>query len=140
MGMHELLVGNQRVGPYVRAPGRHWERSMTARDRMHPPVSWRKQLLARLGLGDVVILRTFPIIVAASGDQIRYRQWVQREESKMSAENNHARAVRYRKLALSELDKDKAGLLNRIADEAEQGVLCTADNIGSSPTVKLSVG
>jgi hypothetical protein len=66
-------------------------------------------------------------------------EWIKRQESKMSTENNHARALRYRKLALAELDKEKAGLLNRIADEAEQGVLCTADNIGSSPTVKISV-
>jgi hypothetical protein len=51
----------------------------------------------------------------------------------MSTEKNHARALRYRKLALSELDKEKAGLLNRIADEAEQGVLCTVDNAGRSP-------
>jgi hypothetical protein len=58
----------------------------------------------------------------------------------MSIEKNHARALRYRKLALSEQDKKKATLLNRIADEAEQGVLCTAENIGSSPTVKISVG
>jgi hypothetical protein len=57
----------------------------------------------------------------------------------MSTEKNHARALRYRKLALSELDKEKAGLLNRIADEAEQGVLCTVDNVGRSPaSIKIS--
>jgi hypothetical protein len=57
----------------------------------------------------------------------------------MSDENNHARALRYRKLALAEMDKEKAGLLNRIADEAEQGVLCTVDNVGRSPaSIKIS--
>jgi hypothetical protein len=57
----------------------------------------------------------------------------------MSDENNHARALRYRKLALAEMDKEKAGLLNRIADEAEQGVLCTVDNSRmSSVSVKIS--
>lgn len=37
------------------------------------------------------------------------------------------RALRYRKLALAEPDSEKAALLNTIADEAERGVLCTAD-------------
>jgi hypothetical protein len=41
--------------------------------------------------------------------------------------NNHDRAVRYRRLALSEPDKAKAALLQKIADEAERGVLCTVD-------------
>jgi hypothetical protein len=40
---------------------------------------------------------------------------------------NHDRAVRYRRLALAELDKNKAALLQKIADEAERGVLCTVD-------------
>jgi hypothetical protein len=41
--------------------------------------------------------------------------------------NNHDRAVRYRRLALGEPDKAKAALLQKIADEAERGVLCTVD-------------
>lgn len=41
---------------------------------------------------------------------------------------NQERALRYRKLALAEQDNEKAALLNRIADEAERGVLCTTDN------------
>jgi hypothetical protein len=41
--------------------------------------------------------------------------------------NNHARAVRYRQLALAEPDKAKAAILIKIAEEAEQDVLCTVD-------------
>jgi hypothetical protein len=41
--------------------------------------------------------------------------------------NNHDRAIRYRRLALREPDKAKAALLQKIADEAERGVLCTVD-------------
>ena len=40
---------------------------------------------------------------------------------------DHDRAVRYRRLALAEPDKAKAALLQKIADEAERGVLCTVD-------------
>ena len=40
---------------------------------------------------------------------------------------SHMRAVRYRQLALAEADKGKADFLRQIADEAEQGVLCTVD-------------
>jgi hypothetical protein len=39
--------------------------------------------------------------------------------------NNHARAVRYRRLAMAEPDKVKAAVLFQIADEAERDVLCT---------------
>lgn len=49
----------------------------------------------------------------------------------MGFEKDHARAVRYRKLALAETDREKAVLLNRIADEAERGVLCTVDRLYS---------
>ena len=52
----------------------------------------------------------------------------------MSADKNHMRALRYRKLALAELDRDKANLLSRIADEAERGVLCTVDGISAAST------
>jgi hypothetical protein len=51
----------------------------------------------------------------------------------MSTDKNHARALRYRKLALAEADKDRALLLNRLADEAERGVLCTLDRLYSKP-------
>ena len=40
---------------------------------------------------------------------------------------NHARAVRYRQLALAEPDKVKAAVLFKIADEAERNVLCTVE-------------
>ena len=39
----------------------------------------------------------------------------------------NGRAVRYRRLALAEPDKAKAALLQKIADEAERGLLCTVD-------------
>ena len=41
---------------------------------------------------------------------------------------NHARAVRYRQLALAESDQAKAAVLYKIADEAERDVLCTVDS------------
>jgi hypothetical protein len=37
------------------------------------------------------------------------------------------RAVRYRRLALQEPDKENAQLLRLIADESERGVLCTVE-------------
>jgi hypothetical protein len=47
---------------------------------------------------------------------------------------NHARAVRYRQLALADPDKAKADVLYRIAEETDRDVLCTVDrtNFGSS--------
>jgi hypothetical protein len=47
---------------------------------------------------------------------------------------NQGRAVKYRELALNELDQAKATLLLTIADEAERNVLCTVDstNLGYS--------
>jgi hypothetical protein len=44
-------------------------------------------------------------------------------------DKNHDRAVRYRRLALAEPDKAEAALLLKVAEEAERGVLCTADQI-----------
>jgi hypothetical protein len=38
-----------------------------------------------------------------------------------------SRATRYRKLALAEPDEAKARVLRAIADEADRGVLATAD-------------
>ena len=46
---------------------------------------------------------------------------------------NQERAVRYRRLAMAEPNQENAALLQRLADEAERGVLCTAE-----PPVKLS--
>jgi hypothetical protein len=40
---------------------------------------------------------------------------------------SNPRAVRYRKLALQEPDKENAQLLRLIADESERGVLCTVE-------------
>ncbi len=39
---------------------------------------------------------------------------------------NQSRALRYRKLALQEPDKEKAQLL-QLADEADRGVLCAVE-------------
>ena len=39
----------------------------------------------------------------------------------------HERAVRYKRLALAEPDPEKSRLLYLIANEAERGVLATAD-------------
>jgi len=143
MGRRELAVGNLNGGQYVKAAGRNRSGArMTGRDRTHPLGSWRERVLAMvgLGLGNGVVCRTFPTFAAASGDQILHSDWVQREGCQMSTEKNHARASRYRKLALAELDKEKSGLLNRIADEAEQGVLCTVDNPRITPaSVKIPV-
>jgi hypothetical protein len=40
---------------------------------------------------------------------------------------SNPRAVRYRRLTLTEQDREKADLLYKIADEADRGVLVTAD-------------
>jgi hypothetical protein len=40
---------------------------------------------------------------------------------------SNPKAVRYRRLALVETDPDKARLLQKLADEADQGILITAD-------------
>lgn len=42
---------------------------------------------------------------------------------------NHARAVRYRQLALTETDSAKADLLCLLAKEAERDVLCSVDRL-----------
>ena len=56
---------------------------------------------------------------------------------RMNIEKNRQRALRYRKLALAEPDRDKADLLNQIADEAERGILCTADH---QPSINKTPG
>jgi hypothetical protein len=45
----------------------------------------------------------------------------------MTPSKNRIRAVRYRQLALGELDRAKADMLYKLADEAERNVLCTSD-------------
>ena len=40
---------------------------------------------------------------------------------------SNARAIRYRKLALAQEDKATADLLLKLADECDQGLLCTAE-------------
>ena len=42
---------------------------------------------------------------------------------------NHIRAARYRALALNETDQARANLLDRLAVEAEHGVLCTVRHL-----------
>jgi hypothetical protein len=51
------------------------------------------------------------------------------------SDKNQDRVVRYRRLALAEPDKAKAALLQKIADEAERGVLCTVDRKQAVPAV-----
>ena len=46
----------------------------------------------------------------------------------------NARAVRYRRLALAENDPASAALLQRLADEAERGVLHVAEPAALSTT------
>jgi hypothetical protein len=46
---------------------------------------------------------------------------------------DQSRALRYRKLALQEPDKEKAQLLLLIADESERGVLVTAEWLAPRP-------
>jgi hypothetical protein len=47
----------------------------------------------------------------------------------MMIARNHIRAARYRALALTESDQARANLLDRIAEEAEVGVLCTVRHL-----------
>jgi hypothetical protein len=49
---------------------------------------------------------------------------------------NSVRAIRYRRLALAEEDKAKADLLLKLADECDQGLLCTAEWRSSRPSRK----
>jgi len=44
---------------------------------------------------------------------------------------SNPRAVRYRRLALAEEDREKADLLYKLADEVDKGVLCTAQWISA---------
>jgi len=49
---------------------------------------------------------------------------------------NQSRAMRYRKLALKESDKEKAQLLQLLADEADRGVLCAVEWTRQGPKIK----
>jgi hypothetical protein len=49
---------------------------------------------------------------------------------------SHARAVRYRQLALAEPDKAKAAVLFKIAEEADRDVLCTSLGFTRRPEAK----
>lgn len=49
----------------------------------------------------------------------------------MTSPKNHARAAKYRQLALAEPDKAKAAVLYQIADEADREVLFTVDELHS---------
>ena len=49
------------------------------------------------------------------------------------------RALRYRKLALQEPNKEKAQLLQLLADEADRGVLCSVEWTRHSPKIKLPI-
>ncbi len=48
---------------------------------------------------------------------------------------SNSRSVRYRRLAMIESDPAKANLLNRIADEADRGVLITTEGLHTRPVV-----
>ena len=49
------------------------------------------------------------------------------------------RALRYRKLVLQEPDKEKAQLLQLLADEADRGVLCSVEWTRHSPKIKAPI-
>ena len=53
---------------------------------------------------------------------------------------SNPRALRYRRLALQEPDSERAQLLRAIAEEAERGVLCTAEWIKPKIHVEPAVG
>jgi hypothetical protein len=53
---------------------------------------------------------------------------------------SNPRTVRYRRLALQEPDSERARLLRTIAEEAERGVLCTAEWIKPRIHVESPVG
>ena len=52
---------------------------------------------------------------------------------------NQSRAMRYRKLALQEPDKEKAQLLQLLADEADRGVLCSVEWTRHSPKINTPI-
>jgi hypothetical protein len=52
---------------------------------------------------------------------------------------NQSRALRYRKLALQEPDKENAQLLQLLADEADRGVLCTVEWTRHTSKVEIPI-
>jgi len=52
---------------------------------------------------------------------------------------NQSRALRYRKLALQEPDKENVQLLQLLADEADRGVLCTVEWTRHSSKIEIPV-
>ena len=52
---------------------------------------------------------------------------------------SHDRAARYRRLALTEPGKEKAELLRLLADEADRGVLVTAEWHSARPSKKVEI-
>jgi hypothetical protein len=52
---------------------------------------------------------------------------------------SHDRAAKYRRLALAEPDKEKAELLRLLADEADRGVLVTAEWLSARPYKKVEI-
>jgi hypothetical protein len=50
---------------------------------------------------------------------------------------SHDRAARYRRLALAEPDKEKAELLRLLADEADRGVLVTAECVCAEYLIRV---
>ena len=52
---------------------------------------------------------------------------------------NQSRALRYRKLALQEPDKEKAQLLQLLADEADRGVLCSVEWKRHSSKIEIPI-
>jgi hypothetical protein len=52
---------------------------------------------------------------------------------------NQLRALRYRKLALQEPDKEKAQLLQLLADEADRGVLCSVEWKRHSSKIEIPI-
>jgi hypothetical protein len=52
---------------------------------------------------------------------------------------DQSRALRYRKLALQEPDKETAQLLQLLADEADRGVLCSVEWTRHNPKIKTPI-
>ena len=52
---------------------------------------------------------------------------------------SNSRALRYRKLALQEPDKENSQLLQLLADEADRGVLCTVEWTRNSSKIEIPV-
>jgi hypothetical protein len=52
---------------------------------------------------------------------------------------NQSRVLRYRKLALREPDKEKAQLLQLLADEADRGVLCSVEWTRHGSTIQVPI-